>query len=1061
MRFLLFFILFFFSNAPFLLASDIDPIALEGQIRTWYTDYKRTATLPTKELRRSATFVGHLHRHLLEQDTEEGVDLYSRAILAVVGRGAGVGGLRTPRNDADKSYLLTSEEKAIVKSALIDAERLRRKELDLATDYFGTPEDYFKKAKDGEQKFALSKHAKVVQNMARKIFSLHVYINDPEMAREQEMSPHLLKALTHLDLSKSTTLPRIYQTRHSIRNLSDFDIFNMAFLDQSAMTEILTQWGHPRHDIPLVYYTLQGLPNSISDDLRTPVAQEISTLSSKRLAKRLLTETGQTEEAILETLGTKSIRGIQSTLILEIFLNKYLPETGGASMDPNMLLHLFKMAGKEIDNDPHRTEICLRALERFMRACPDCPLAQIVEALISGISYSPNDQMTDFYLEGIRKVYLAASERYHDTDKSKILESIRPVFGAVYESKEYKELINTILAGLLKMDCLGIKDIGKFADGSWVNSPNEQALVDKFGVLVQEMVDPGTLLGLVHNKNINTDCKFLIPKRLVELGAFDVLFKSFRAGARIDRKILELFKTHGRLSPPLLISVADFISIENVNFLFELTNEVTWTEEERAKLAKSIGTNGSLDGLSGGIKKAEKFTPIIQSLTRSDLLLGFMSDEKMPSQLKVITARRLAELGYWDQLTGLLRPNGNDKIVFQEILKLLQTGGQLSPGRMILAASVIRIQDASDSKLKEEREAVEKDARDTIDNLLTTASSVIYTQAELDEFTQTIATNLRIGQKEADLWNAEYIATRVGDLASWDRLTRLLSPNGKDKKAFKRILQFLKINHQLNADRMIFAAGVIQTKSAVDDLLTKARDVTFNEGELDEFAARIGANPAFGAPEANLWKAEYKAATSNTEEDWDGLTHLLAPNSRDKTAFIRILGFLNDHKKLYAERIIIAARCADTQEAADDLLEKAKVVVFSIPDLDNFITAIRENTHWIGDKKAEKWMVEKTNKLAELKRWDELTNLLIPNSSDKDGFKKILKLLNDNSQLTGQRVILAAHFVGTPEAGDDLLEKAKKVVFVDNEFFHFVQAATGNDDIGAQKAQAWAQVYGT
>jgi len=118
-----------------------------------------------------------------------------------------------------------------------------------------------------------------------------------------------------------------------------------------------------------------------------------------------LIETGQTEEAILETLKTKSTRGIRSTLILEIFLSKYLPESGGALIDPDSLLHLFKMAGREIDNDPYRTEIFLRALERFMRAYPAYPLLQIVETLISGISYSPKDQMTDFYINAIKVVY--------------------------------------------------------------------------------------------------------------------------------------------------------------------------------------------------------------------------------------------------------------------------------------------------------------------------------------------------------------------------------------------------------------------------------------------------------------------------------------------------------------------------------------------------------------------------------------------------------------------------------------------------------------------------------
>lgn len=408
MRFLLFFILFCFSNVPILLASDIDPIALEEAIRGWYADYKRTAPLPTKELRRPATFVGYLHQNLLQEQTEEGVECYSAAILAVIGRGAGVGGLRTPRNGTDTSYLLTPKEKAIVKSALIDAERLRRRELNFEQDYFGPPESYFKSAKNDLEGSAIRKHAGALQNIAREIFSLNVCINDPEMTKDKGMKIHLLKALTHLDLSKLTS-PKIYETRGLRENLRDFDTFNMAFRDPSAMTKILTEWGHPRHDIPLAYYTLQGLPNSISKDLVVPVAEEISTLNQKRLAKKLLIETGQTEESILETLRTKAIKGIQSTLILELFLSKYLPESGGALMDPDRLLHLFAIVGNKIDKDPYRTGICLRALERFMNNYPTCPLPKIIETLISGISYSPKDQMTDFYINAIKAVYDKAS----------------------------------------------------------------------------------------------------------------------------------------------------------------------------------------------------------------------------------------------------------------------------------------------------------------------------------------------------------------------------------------------------------------------------------------------------------------------------------------------------------------------------------------------------------------------------------------------------------------------------------------------------------------------------
>ncbi|MBY0281640.1 MAG: hypothetical protein K2W94_05720 [Alphaproteobacteria bacterium] len=703
MRFLFFLILFCLTSIPTFSAAIDDFIDLESRIKGWYTEYKVSAPPSTKELRHPATFVGDLHRHLLEQETEDGVELYSRAILAVVGRGAGVGGLKLPRNDEDRSHLLTKQERTIVKSALIDAERLRRRDLDVAVDYFGTPDAYFARANDEAKRYTLIKHAKAVQDIAFQVHSLKDCIEAPEKAEDERMRLHLLKALTHLNLAKLKS-PKIYTTRHSKRTLSRFDVFNLALHDQSTAVEILSKWG-PYRDVPLAYFLAQE-SDDYSPEIKGILLKEMSALEEnkqssrpKSLVEQLLIESdAQTPEKIFNILSRKEIAAVRSTMLLEIFLNQYLPETGGAIIDKNMLLHLFKIAGKEIDNDPRRTGICLRALERFMAAYPNCPLSAIVDSLVTGISYTSNDQMIAFYLEGIRTVYRAASERYHATEKGKILDSIRPVFAAIYAFKGYQDLINTILTDLLRMDCLEMIDIGKFAGKTWVSADNAQALVGKFSVSVQGITSPDALSALMKNAYIDSSCKLCIADRLAALGAFDKLAQSFRDGGDlVNRRILELFRAHDRLSPHLLATVAYFIKDHSViDFLFTLVDKVAWTEEERADLARSIGTNGSLDGLSGEAKKAEKFTSLIPLIARADLLVNLMENRKLSVGLKQIITRRLAELGHWNQLPDLLPSNSHNKIIFQEILKLLQVGGQLTPQRLDFAAHVASPEIAED-----------------------------------------------------------------------------------------------------------------------------------------------------------------------------------------------------------------------------------------------------------------------------------------------------------------------------------------------------------------------------
>lgn len=640
MRILISFISFCLINTPLLSADVDDSIDLESHIRVWYTEYKRSAPPSIPTLRRSATFVGHLHNQLLQQETEEGVELFSRAILAVIGRGAGVGGLRVPRNDTDKSYLLTPAEKAIVQPALLDAEKLRRKEFDIAQDYFGTPDQYFAKARSDQIEDALRQHAKKVHNIASQVHSLAVAINEPQAIQDDFIHENLIEALQHLKLSSSVMIPEIYRVRAANHSLNYFDVFNMAFHDPSAMREILTKWDQPRHDIPLAYYTLQGLPNSIPEDLIIPVIEKISSLSQEKLAKKLLIETKQTEEHILETLRTKSISGIRSTIILGLFLNKYLLETDRALLLQDDLLHLFKIMGREIDSDVKRSEICLRALKRFMNIYSTTPLTNVINALISGITYSPADQMLDFYLEGIRMVYREALSRYYSANKGEILKITAPIFQLAFSpgiyptlSSQCDQLKNAVLTDLLRDDYLDVTAIGTFTKKSWVNWDNKSALIESFktGIARMQIAD---LFALLQDSPIDINCIKPTQDRINEL-----LVDSLQ---RDSLGLLDIYK----------LSVASWVTP---------TNRTTLNE---------------------------KLNLTIVSLPQSNLL-QLMQDRTVPSDFKLLLINRLVELGAWDELTNTLASNNKNGIVFRNVLQRLQENGQLNASRITFALQVI------------------------------------------------------------------------------------------------------------------------------------------------------------------------------------------------------------------------------------------------------------------------------------------------------------------------------------------------------------------------------------
>lgn len=157
------------------------------------------------------------------------------------------------------------------------------------------------------------------------------------------------------------------------------------------------------------------------------------------------------------------------------------------NQERDVALEWFKYAGRNIDNNPKRIQICKRALDRFINAFSEYPLSDLLHCMQFGLSYSPpNNQMTDFYLTGIGKIYAEALRRYPD-DKHLVFESVKGLFGVIYDIPDYKLLMNTILAGLLERGCITstiaenltrqqMHNSAKGKGPQWLNQNNENRL---------------------------------------------------------------------------------------------------------------------------------------------------------------------------------------------------------------------------------------------------------------------------------------------------------------------------------------------------------------------------------------------------------------------------------------------------------------------------------------------------------------------------------------------------------------------------------------------------------
>jgi hypothetical protein len=229
------------------------------------------------------------------------------------------------------------------------------------------------------------------------------------------------------------------------------------------------------------------------------------------------------------------------------------------------------------------------------------------------------------------------------------------------------------------MDCLDVMKIGAFANKPWITHANESELTEKFRIGIQRM-QMTDLLGLIEDRNLALACKLLAQDKINELLADPVQINS-----------LQMSATHS-------LSTADWV------------NQTNKTELDK------------------------KLRMDIERLSQPDLS-SLMADPGVPSDFKCLLANRFAGLSAWDELTHSLAPNGKDKTVFSGILQILKDHDQLDAPKIIFAAKVIVIPEATN-------------------DLLEKVAEIALSPEEVAEFSYVIHANHKIDHEAAERWIA-------------------------------------------------------------------------------------------------------------------------------------------------------------------------------------------------------------------------------------------------------------------------------------------------------------------
>jgi hypothetical protein len=548
--------LFFSIEAKASLDSDIE--VLFNQFKA---NYKQQ---PNSNICAAVAFVGSLNQQLLSSKIEKEVQNYRKMISAIVGRGAGVGGLKRPSSVDDKSYMATSNEEEVLHQAIISIESVRADEepLDFKKDYFGEPG-----MAESFEVDALVQHARRVEKTVLEALSLKEFMNYPfdrklESNNNLRMGRH--EAIRDINFFK-TPIPAIHRQRITDRTAKHFDGF-LAAINENRITDELLNWDPTYKALPLVYLAVHGsdtvsvkeeilknlkgerdanfspywldiatnhiiedpllgcfskphlpspnLPSSSSDLFRGSgdsrnkcendnpgkVDSERNRLKKELIRRGLDSGVELSEEERKEVLKLLPELEFDEEFYRQLIYYKVINTQQIIHSDDldqiNFVLHksikyknwsdvlkVLSLVNRGIE-EKDLIPLKEKALKELLSSIQEngINIRTILDTLQRGVSFSQTDGLVKFYCDGLWKTYEKVLGLYPDNAMTirKLMRGV--LFGAWYDTFEYKKVANEIVQDLLGKNYLDEKMIQELSRQSWLDG--------KLGVQLSEKLPP-------------------------------------------------------------------------------------------------------------------------------------------------------------------------------------------------------------------------------------------------------------------------------------------------------------------------------------------------------------------------------------------------------------------------------------------------------------------------------------------------------------------------------------------------------------------------------------------
>ncbi len=572
---------------------------LEAETRHLFLEFKTTHVRKPR-ISAAVAFVEDLHQKLLRSQDEREIQDYRKMLAAIIGHGTGVGGLKRPKNETDKSYLATPEEQAIMRLAIIDIERVRNssEEFDLSQDYFSTlPE-----APNEFSKEAFNRHIRSIKRTALEILSLKNSISNSR--NFHELREIRAKALKNIDFFKFKT-PAIHRQRITDRRATYFDAFMTGIEENKALEEVL-KWEERFQPFPLIYLSTYGpdvllAKEKVLEKLKTAESRTrfypywlelVSTVTDPALKKDLLYQGLISQDKLSKAekkLVVESLKGVEfdesfyNLLIEQRILDseeKLLPENlrnfhfswaiehvleqAIAREDWPTVLKVLALSDSGKDNPNLLQSIKEHALIILFDAARQgkVDIKTVIESLEDGIRYGGDEK---FYCNGLWEAYQVLLLVYGNQPE-KLTKWINEFFSAIFMFDEYKVLLSRIAQDLLEKDHLDLSTIQRFSGKDWIKPGAKSAFLKKYEQLVEKSTDTVQLAELIdRDTSYENDAKSILVRRLVQLETWDDLAEACRTRGNnaIAPLIIAALRDANALTFPRLRLIASSINVEH------------------------------------------------------------------------------------------------------------------------------------------------------------------------------------------------------------------------------------------------------------------------------------------------------------------------------------------------------------------------------------------------------------------------------------------------------------------------------------------------------------------